>query len=105
VDHQLVRRAAERSNRQTRLVYYEDYPYVRDAAALAAVIPPGDASWQMQIVPLTAAAVSRKIDAVAAYESQLSTFFNGRADLTAQISDYAQKASGERLWYRLTNTK
>lgn len=102
VDHQLVRQAAERSVHQDRLVYYEDYPYVRDAAALAAVIPPDDARWQMQVVPLTATAVSTKIEAVAAYQSQLSTFFNGRADLAAQLTNYAHKTGGERLWHRLT---
>ncbi len=105
VDHQLVRLAAERSARPDRLVYYEDYPYVRDEAALAAVIPAGTGDWQAQVVPLTAAAVASKIEAIAAFQSQLSTFFNGRADLAAQITNYGQKVGGERLWYRLTTSK
>jgi hypothetical protein len=105
VDHQLVRLAAERSAHPYRLIYYEDYPYVRDKAALAAVIPAGSGDWQAQVVPLTATAVANKIEAVAAFQSQLSTFFNGRADLVAQITDYVQKVGGERLWYRLTRPK
>ena len=105
VDHQLVRLAAERSARQDRLVYFEDYPYVRDEAALAAVIPTGSGDWQAQVVPLTTAAVAKKIGAIAAFQSQLSTFFNGRADLAAQITDYGQKVGGERLWYRLIRPK
>ncbi len=105
VDHQLVRLAAERSAQPDRLVYYEDYPYVRDEAALAAVIPAGSGDWQAQVVPLTAAAVASKIEAIAAFQSQISTFFNGRADLAAQITNYVQKVGGERLWYRLTRSK
>jgi LmbE family N-acetylglucosaminyl deacetylase len=105
VDHQLVRLAAERSARPDRLVYYEDYPYVRDETALAAVVPAGSGDWQAQVVPLTAAAVASKIEAIAAFQSQISTFFNGRADLAAQITNYGQKVGGERLWYRLTRSK
>ncbi|MCB9419283.1 MAG: PIG-L family deacetylase [Ardenticatenaceae bacterium] len=105
VDHQLVRLAAERSSRPDRLVYYEDYPYVRDEAALTAVIPTSSDDWQAQVIPLAATAVAAKIEAVAAFQSQLSTFFNGRADLAAQISNYVQKVGGERLWYRLTNVQ
>ena len=104
VDHQLVRLAAERGSRPERRVYYEDYPYVRDEAALAAVIPTGSGDWQAQVIPLTGTAVSAKIEAAAAFKSQISTFFNGRSDLAVQISDYVQKVGGERLWYRLTNT-
>jgi LmbE family N-acetylglucosaminyl deacetylase len=105
VDHQLVRLATERNGRSNHLIYYEDYPYVRDEAALADVVSPEDSRWQVQVVPLTATAVSAKIEAVAAYESQMSTFFNGRADLATQLSAYALKAGGERLWYRLTSAK
>ena len=104
VDHQLVRLAAEHG-RTERLVYYEDYPYVRDEAALAAVIPAGSGDWQAQLIPLTATAVNAKIEAIAAFQSQISTFFNGRADLAAQISEYVNKVGGERLWYRLTRPK
>lgn len=105
VDHQLVRLAAECSADPKRLVYYEDYPYVRDEAALTAVTAIGSGEWQMQVVPLTETAVSAKIEAASAFESQISTFFNGRADLAAQLSDYVQKVGGERLWYRLTSTQ
>lgn len=105
VDHQLVRLAAEQGSRPDRLVYYEDYPYVRDEAALTAVIPAGSGDWQAQVIPLTGTAVSAKIEAIAAYQSQMSTFFNGRADLAAQIAEYVQKTGGERLWYRLTSAR
>jgi LmbE family N-acetylglucosaminyl deacetylase len=102
VDHQLVRLAAERCFSPERLVYYEDYPYVRDEAVLQAVLADSDENWKSKVVPLTATAVAAKIEAVAAFQSQLSTFFNGRADLATQIKDYVQKVGGERLWYRLT---
>jgi hypothetical protein len=40
----------------------------------------------------------RRTDAIAAYISQVDTFFNGRTDLNNQITAYAQKVGGERLW-------
>lgn len=105
VDHQLVRLAAEQCIPSDRLVYYEDYPYVRDEAVLQAIFAASDANWESQVTPLVDTAVANKIEAIAAFQSQLSTFFNGRVDLATQINDYVQKVGGERLWYRLTNNK
>ncbi len=105
VDHQLVRRAAELSFLPDHLTYYEDYPYVRDEAVLQAALANSELGWESQVIPLTDTAVAAKIEAIAAFQSQLSTFFNGRADLTTQINQYVQKVGGERFWYRLTNNK
>lgn len=99
VDHQIVRQAAERYFGQT-LMYYEDYPYVREPQALTAVIPPGDPGWQVTQIPLAGTAVQTKIEAIAAFASQLSTFFNSQADLEEQIASQAKAAGGERLWQR-----
>jgi LmbE family N-acetylglucosaminyl deacetylase len=98
VDHQLVRQAAERLGSAHRLYYYEDFPYARDEAAVQALA----ADLQAEIIPLPETAVAARIEAVAAFRSQLSTFFNGRDDLAAQMTAYVQKVGGERLWYRLT---
>jgi LmbE family N-acetylglucosaminyl deacetylase len=100
VDHQMVRRAAEICFGYD-LYYYEDFPYTRDEAALTAVIPPGDPTWHSQIIPLTSADLAAKVAAIAAYSSQLSTFFHGRADLEQQIHQYAARVGGERLWQRI----
>lgn len=103
VDHQLVRQAAEMAA-PTGLFYFEDYPYVQDTMLLEAMIPPGDPGWQAQVVPLGAADLTAKAAAVAAFASQVSTFFNGRADLEQQLSSYAQQVGGERLWYQQTGS-
>jgi LmbE family N-acetylglucosaminyl deacetylase len=104
VDHQITRQAAERCF-QASLIYYEDYPYVRDSAALAAVIPPDDPHWQAEIIPLTTAAIQTKIEAIAAFTSQLSTFFNGRAQLEEQIVEDTAVLGGERVWRYVRNEK
>jgi LmbE family N-acetylglucosaminyl deacetylase len=97
VDHLITRQAAERCFQET-LTYYEDYPYVRAPQALAAVIPPHDPDWQAESVSLTTAAIQTKIEAIAAFTSQLSTFFDGRAQLEKQILEDTAVAGGERLW-------
>ena len=99
VDHQLVRAAAER-RLGTDLLYYEDYPYAYLPGALAAVIPPGNDEWQAEVLPLAEATIQARIDAIAAFASQLSTFFNGRTDLEKQIKDYVHQVGGERVWRR-----
>jgi LmbE family N-acetylglucosaminyl deacetylase len=109
VDHQLTRLAAEEAFGSTALLYYEDYPYAQRPGNLARVIDPGDARWVAQTVPLDERALAAKYDAVAAFRSQLSTFFRDRADLEAQIGGYAASVNGgnnhtkygERRWRRL----
>jgi LmbE family N-acetylglucosaminyl deacetylase len=98
VDHQLTRLAAEGVYGR-RLRYYEDYPYVQqDPAALDALLGPARAGWQAQVIPLTDAALQARGAAIAAFVSQVSSFFSDRADLQAQITAYAAMVGGERLW-------
>ncbi len=99
VDHQLVRTAAEACFAATTLLYYEDYPYTRDPAALDRVLSQG--GWQAEVVPLLPAAVAARVAAIAAYASQVGSFFNGRADLEAQLSHYISQVGGERIWRRI----
>jgi LmbE family N-acetylglucosaminyl deacetylase len=99
VDHVLTRAAAEAAVGQARLYYYEDYPYAQQPGAVAAAIPPSAAQWQSVTIPLTPAALQAKIEAILAFRSQLSTFWRDRADLAAQVSSYAERVGGERLWH------
>ncbi|MCP4356462.1 MAG: hypothetical protein GY796_00390 [Chloroflexi bacterium] len=101
VDHQIVRQAAEHCFGDSS-VYYEDYPYVCNEMALTTVIPPHTTEWQAQTIFLSTAAVQARIEAIAAYTSQVSTFFNGRADLEKQIRYHVQKIGGERVWHKST---
>ena len=100
VDHQLTRLAAERFWGNT-LLYYEDYPYVREEQLLAAAVAPtGAATWTPREIPLTRIDLQRKIAAIAAYHSQVDMFFEDTADLERQITAYAKRVGGERLWHK-----
>jgi hypothetical protein len=98
VDHQLTRLAAERWRDKTDLIYYEDYPYAQESAAVEQVLQ-DSGSWHPLGIPLAPAAVQLKIEAISAFVSQLSTFFADAADLERQIMTFTQKTQGERVWY------
>ena len=100
VDHQLTRAAAEGCFGD-RLWYYEDYPYVGDEGALAAVLPADRQGWQAKTIALDDAALAGKIEAIMAYASQISTFWRGRTELEAKVRGYAQQVGGERLWQKV----
>jgi LmbE family N-acetylglucosaminyl deacetylase len=98
VDHQLVRRAAE-AWLDTRLVYYEDYPYAEetDPATDNAELAP----W---LVPLSEDDLLARIEAVACYRSQIGVLFGGRDEMATHIRAYAASLAppgapaAERLW-------
>ena len=96
-DHLVTRQAAEICF-GTKLWYFEDYPYVQEDAVLTAVIPTNTPDWQAYTIPLQAVDLSAKANAIAAYTSQISTFFKDQQDLRQQIQQYAQQIGGERLW-------
>lgn len=98
VDHQLVRAAAELVF--DGVLYYEDYPYVqREPESLAAMLQPAEA-WQSIIFPLSEAAIEARIDAIAAYESQLGVLFNGAEAMARLVRQQIAATGGERCWYR-----
>lgn len=89
VDHQLTRLAAEQAFSRQRLLYYEDYPYAQQPGKLAQAIGDHPGQWRADVALLDERDLHIKFDAVAAFRSQLSTFFRDRADLEAQIDGYA----------------
>jgi len=98
VDHRIVRRAAEFSQR-TR-IYYEEFPYAEDSQAVQAALAqrPGLA----QLVHISEEALEAKIAAIARYRSQLSTFWDGTAEMAAAVRAFAERTGGagpaERYW-------
>lgn len=96
-DHLVTRQAAEVCF-SNKLWYFEDYPYVQKNGALTAVIPENSSSWHTHTIPLQPTDLSAKVNAVAAYTSQVSTFFKDYQDLARQIQTYACQVGGERLW-------
>jgi LmbE family N-acetylglucosaminyl deacetylase len=91
VDHRLTRAAAEKLS--LPLWYYADYPYLLEAENLKAletlesmqisISPEGLRAWQ---------------DAVAAYGSQISTFWQNLDEMRAAIQAYLHKMGGVKLF-------
>ncbi len=103
VDHQLARRAAELAF--PVWAYYEDYPYAdREANLSPHSKVSGDETLGLspEVVPLAAADLQAKCRAVAAYASQLSTFWKSSAAMEASLVQYAARVGGgawaERFW-------
>lgn len=97
VDHLIVRAAAEEAC-DSRLFYYEDYPYAQERDKLAQAVAAEPNALEPMVVAVGDDALAAKIEAILAYRSQLSTFWNDRQDLEAQILGYARQIGGERLW-------
>lgn len=99
VDHQLTRRAAERLDVSLR--YFEDYPYaswISDAdewGGLARGLRP---EW----VAVSESGLDAHSRAIAAYRSQLSTFWLDEAALRGALRQFSQRSNTDdpalRLW-------
>jgi LmbE family N-acetylglucosaminyl deacetylase len=93
VDHRLVRAAAE--GLSLPAWYYADYPYVQ----WLKTIPP-DLVSEMKPVefPVTEAGLFAWIESVAAYPSQISSFWFSLKDMEEDIRNYCLKNGGVHLW-------
>lgn len=101
VDHRLVREwglRLARAHNGVRVRFYEDYPYSRDAAALEAALQ-GFAPRRLVPIlrPLDEAALRARVEAVAHYQSQLSTFWNGVEDMARAVAEDARRVGGGQL--------
>jgi LmbE family N-acetylglucosaminyl deacetylase len=103
VDHQIVRdwaRKVHYTYPTVRLRFYEDFPYNRNSATVAnalAQLPP----LTVENVNLTEAAVEAKIQAMLAYRTQFSTFWQDEAALRADLAQTFRTNSGyaERIYH------
>jgi len=96
VDHQLTRLAAEAAFGDD-LLYYEEFPYVQEDGAVEKVL--GNTNeWQPITVPLNETNLTAKVKSIAAFRSQLSTFFADEVDIRRQIEENGRLRDGERLW-------
>ena len=102
VDHQILRRAAERAF-GGRVEYYEDYPYAEDPVAVEAALARLHPSkpLELQTIPLTTAALEARIAAMACYASQLGLFY-GPDNMANQVRAYVERVGGERIWKAAT---
>nr|MBN1229131.1 PIG-L family deacetylase [Anaerolineae bacterium] len=79
--------------------YYEDYPYAGDPE----VFDPGtliQKGWIPMVVELGGPALEAKIRAIAAHQSQISTFWDGVDSMASKIRGYAARVGGERYWIK-----
>jgi LmbE family N-acetylglucosaminyl deacetylase len=97
VDHRLVRAAAERTGRG--VWYYADYPY-----AVADPLDGSDLRGQLGgcrpglTGGASPAALAAWQEAVAAYASQISTFWGSLDEMRARIAAYQRESGGATLW-------
>lgn len=114
VDHHLCRQAAERLAADhagsVDLRYYEDYPYAEDAASRAKALESGppDGRWRERRLPVSRHDLLAKVDAVACFASQISSFWSDEAGMCAALTDFARRAAApvdgwaETFWERST---
>lgn len=100
VDHQITRMAAERSRSADDLLFYEDFPYAAISGAIESLTQEGHVVWCPMTIPLSESALQAKIEAIAAYHSQISTLFGNQAGMEKVVRHYCEVAAGERLWSR-----
>jgi LmbE family N-acetylglucosaminyl deacetylase len=93
VDHRLVRAAAEGSG--SRLLYYADYPDVLRHAEHLAQVEQGGSQRQAQAV--SAAGLDAWMQAVAAYRSQISTFWRDEEEMRVALANYWAGGGGRLL--------
>lgn len=101
VDHRLVRAAAERAfgAGDTELLFYEDFPYVRKMGALRLVLKPRR-EWRRVVISLSEEDLAARIEATAAYASQIDPLFGSPLKMAKRTRRYARRAGGERLWQK-----
>jgi LmbE family N-acetylglucosaminyl deacetylase len=100
IDHQLVRAAAESLNRP--VWFYADYPYVIDDPLHHTDLRDQIAAYQPGVTqPLSEHGMTAWQAAVAAYASQISTFWGSLDEMRSRIAAYQREGGGLTLWVPL----
>jgi FAD/FMN-containing dehydrogenase len=105
VDHQLVRDSLlSPQDRSSQVVFYEDYPYVDKPGALTdALTTLGTQECQSELQLLDEECLRARIGAIAAYQSQMATLFEGETAMAVRVREYSRAVSpeqgfAERYW-------
>ena len=103
VDHLLARRAAEAAGGV--FAYFEDYPYVANAAERwtgPGALGPHGRTLAPELIYLAEADLRARLDAMACYASQLSSFWTSPQNLDEAVRQFTQRvgqqAPAERIW-------
>ena len=106
VDHQIVRKwslglAAEECG-NLRMRFYAEFPYSNAREAIADALRQADVPLNELRIELGEHEVQAKINAIACYRSQISTFWNGleemEADVRRAMRDPGRSNYAERFW-------
>jgi len=99
VDHQIVRDWAIKL-RQTypalTLMLYEDYPYIRQPEQIEPTIRSVPFLLKRTLYPLSEFAIQAKIEAIAAYRSQIDTFWADEQALADDVRDTLTQRGASR---------
>jgi LmbE family N-acetylglucosaminyl deacetylase len=105
VDHQLVRDVALTLHRKSYpVMFYEDYPYVEAPGALTRELERIDVEkWTKEVQNFDEVNLAVKIEAIAAYASQMDGLFEGVETMAQRVRDYAlalssEEGYAERYW-------
>lgn len=107
VDHQLVRRwavALAARHPALTLQFYTDFPYMKDSGKITAALAEVETTVQPRWVFLNADDLALKLDAMACYATQISTFWQNTDHMRqdVELSFRVQKDLwGERFWARV----
>jgi len=95
VDHQIVRRAADSLRRRGYpVIYYEDFPYVEEEAALLLALGDGE-QWSPTLEGI-ADTIEEKIEAIAFYASQTFHLFRRKEMMERRVRACAASLAPER---------
>jgi LmbE family N-acetylglucosaminyl deacetylase len=94
VDHQLTRKVADMQ--KVSIAYYADYPYVIEHKSSLHNLLPHDC--QPTIYPVSQAGLIVWQESIAAYKSQISTFWGNLDQMKEEIREYRSMAGGITLW-------
>jgi LmbE family N-acetylglucosaminyl deacetylase len=94
VDHLLTRVAAEQLHRPIK--YYLDFPYTRDHADVIPELVP--AGYEQVVYPISEKALTVWQEGIAAYSSQLTSFWTSIKQMRAEIQAYCEQFGGIALW-------
>jgi LmbE family N-acetylglucosaminyl deacetylase len=97
VDHRLVRASAELAakSKGIELLYYPDYPYVLKGGGA----PVDDEEIVERVFPVTPAGLAAWQEAIAAYTSQISSFWGSLDEMYAAIHEYCERNGGVPLQF------
>lgn len=106
VDHQIVRNWAltlAKGNPWLALKFYEEYPYTEDQQAVIRALPYFDGlepplKLKREVMPVTEADTTAKINAIRCYQSQLSTWWKTDEAMETALWQATKTTGGEAFW-------